>query len=87
MPDNHPITVTIELFGPAAASAGTPRVRLDLPRGSTIERAIESLVSEHPGIQASLQAALISADGVMVKRDAKLAGGEELTVITMVSGG
>lgn len=87
MPEQHSITVSFELFGPAAASAGSTRVRIDLPRGSTVEHAIGSLSREHPGIHASLQSAVIAADGVMVKRDAKLAGGEELTVITLVSGG
>jgi len=87
MPDTTSITVAFELFGPVSVSAGSSHAEVDLPLGATVQDAIDALIRQHPQVRANVQAAVIAADGVMVKRDAVLAGGEELTVVTLVSGG
>lgn len=87
MHDTTPITVAFELFGPVAETTGDSRVQVELPPESTVAAAIDALIGEHPQVREILQAAVIAADGVMVKRDAVLVGGEELVVVTLVSGG
>ena len=79
--------VVFELFGPLAISAGKTHVTVNLSSNTTVQSAVHALIQAHPEIHADLQAAVIAADGVRVERNAVLVGGEQLTVITLVSGG
>lgn len=87
MPDTALMAVAFELFGPTSTSAGQSHVGVEIPSGGTVQAAIDVLIDAHPQVRAAMQAAVIAADGVMVKRDTVLAGGEQLTVVTLVSGG
>jgi len=87
MPDAEQISVTFKLFGPLVAMGGGHHVPVDLPAGSTVRDALDALIADRPDTRAGLEPAVVAADGVMVRHDACLHGGEELTVVTMVSGG
>ena len=79
--------VVVLLFAQARERAGTAETHLDLPAGSRVADALESLVRTHPGL-AELRAHLaVAVDGTLARAADALPGDCELALLPPVSGG
>ena len=67
--------------------AGGPRLAVDVADGATVGEVLVRVAEERPAIAAGLPSALTVVRGTQVGGDRVLAEGDEVAVITPVSGG
>ncbi len=81
------IQVRVRLGTGLARVAPAPRLSLDLPDGATVADAIASLAAARPELARALRSALPVVAGEHARPDRPLAGGEEVALVTPISGG
>jgi molybdopterin converting factor small subunit len=79
--------VRVRLGTGLARLAAAPIVGLDLDDGATVADAVARLAAEQPALAEPLHAALPMVAGAHASRDRPLHAGEELALVTPVSGG
>jgi molybdopterin converting factor small subunit len=81
------VEVRIRLGSGIARFSPAPRLRLELPDGSTVEDLFACLAADHPELAPALRSALPVLAGAHVERGQTLKDGDELGVLTPVAGG
>lgn len=79
--------VHIRLGTGIARLARAPVLTLQLPNGATVEDLCECLASGNPELAPALQSALPIVGGMHVTRAQTLANGDEVALLSPVSGG
>jgi len=79
--------VVVLLFAQARERAGTAETRLDLPAGSRVADALETLVRTHPGLAELRPHLAVAVDGTLARTTDALPGDCELALLPPVSGG
>jgi molybdopterin converting factor small subunit len=79
--------VRVRLGAGLSRLAVAPVVGLELDDGATVSDALARLAADQPVLAAHLPAALPVVAGVHAGRDRPLHAGEELALVTPVSGG
>ncbi len=79
--------VRIRLGSGMARLAPAPVFRLELPDGAKVEELYDRLATSHPELAPALGSALPLVRGVHVERGRALAHGDEVALLTPVSGG
>jgi molybdopterin converting factor small subunit len=81
------VEIRIRLGSGVAGLAPAPMLSLDLPDGATVEDLYDQLARSHPDLAPALRSALPVVRGAHVERDRALAGGDEVALLSPVSGG
>lgn len=79
--------VRIRLGSAIARLAPSPTMSIELPDGATVADLYERLGATHPEIAPALGSALALVGGAHVQRGQALANGDEVALLTPVSGG
>ena len=79
--------VRIRLGSAIARLAPAPTLSIELPDGATVEDLYEHLGAAHPEIAPVLGSALALVGGAHVMRGQPLCNGDEVALLTPVSGG
>jgi molybdopterin converting factor small subunit len=79
--------VRVRLGTGLARLAAAPIVGLELDDGATVADAVAHLAAEQPALAEPLHAALPMVAGAHANRDRPLEAGDELALVTPVSGG
>jgi molybdopterin synthase sulfur carrier subunit len=79
--------VRVRLGAGLARLTAAPVVGLELDDGATVADAVARLAADRPELAGSLPAALPVVAGAHAERDRPLRAGEELALVTPVSGG
>jgi molybdopterin converting factor small subunit len=79
--------VRVRLGAGLARLAAAPVVGLELDDGATVADALARLAADQPALAEPLHAALPVVAGTHAERDRPLHSGEELALVTPVSGG
>ncbi|MGZ4181654.1 MAG: MoaD/ThiS family protein [Solirubrobacteraceae bacterium] len=79
--------VRIRLGSAIARLAPAPTLSIELPDGATVEDLYERLGAAHPEIAPALGSALALVEGAHVRRGQPLSNGDEVALLTPVSGG
>lgn len=81
------MTLTVLFFAQARDRAGCSQGALELPAGSRVSEALDSLRVTYPGLESLLPHLAVALDGELVSREAPLRAGAELALLPPVSGG
>jgi molybdopterin converting factor small subunit len=81
------VEVRIRLGTGIARLARAPVLTLQLPSGATVEDLCERLAGGNPELAPALQSALPIVGGMHVPRAQTLANGDEVALLSPVSGG
>jgi molybdopterin converting factor small subunit len=81
------VEVRIRLGSGIARLAPAPVLTMQLPNGATVEDLCERLASGNPELARALQSALPIVGGTHVPRAQTLASGDEVALLSPVSGG
>ena len=81
------VEVRIRLGSGLARLAPAPMLRFDLPEGATVEDLYDRLATTHPELAPGLQSTLAVVQGAHVERSQALSDGDEVALLTAVSGG
>jgi molybdopterin converting factor small subunit len=81
------VKVRIRLGSAIARLAPAPTLSIELPDGATVEDLYEQLGAVHPEIAPALGSALALVGGEHVRRGQPLCNGDEVALLTPVSGG
>jgi molybdopterin converting factor small subunit len=81
------VKVRIRLGSAIARLAPAPTLSIELPEGATVADLYEQLGVEHPEIAPTLGSALALVEGAHVQRGRPLSNGDEVALLTPVSGG
>ena len=79
--------VTVKLFAILRELGGTSQTSIELPSGSTVATAVESLEQQLPSLRPHLKRAAFAVNQDYAARDVLLREGDELALIPPVSGG
>jgi molybdopterin converting factor small subunit len=79
--------VRVRLGSGLSRLAAAPVVGLELDEGATVADALARLAADQPVLADHLPAALPVVSGTHAERDRPLRAGEELALVTPVSGG
>jgi len=79
--------IPVLLFGPAARAAGRDRIEIRVPEGSTCAQVREALVEAHPCLGELVGAGRLAVNHAFCPEDRVIEAGDEVALITMVSGG
>jgi len=77
----------ILLFGPAAMAAGCSAVRVECSAGSSCDAVREAMRSQHQGIEAIVKAGRLAVNGAYVDGSTVIEPGDEVALVSLVSGG
>jgi len=77
----------VRLGSGLATAAGTRRLRVELPRGSTVDTLFERLSETEPAIATALDSALPVLRGTHASGGEPLADGDEVALLIPVAGG
>jgi molybdopterin converting factor small subunit len=81
------VKVRIRLGSAIARLAPAPLLSIELPDGATVEDLYKQLGAAHPEIAPALGSALALIEGAHVRRGQPLCNGDEVALLTPVSGG
>ena len=81
------VKVRIRLGSAIARLAPSPLLSIELPDGATVEDLYKQLGAAHPEIAPALGSALALIEGAHVRRGRPLCNGDEVALLTPVSGG
>jgi len=80
------VHLSVRLFASAREAVGVPTIGLDLPPGATVGSLVEHLRSSYP-LLSTLPELVISVNFEYASSDTELQEGDEVALISMVSGG
>jgi MoaE-MoaD fusion protein len=83
----RPISVRVRLFAMQREAAGTRQMRLEIPRGSTVDDAWNAVVEVAPALASGRASLRFAVNGTYADPDTPLADGDEIACIPPVSGG
>ena len=76
------------LFGPAAATAGSKNVQIEIDTPSpTVNELERALVQMHPELQELIRVGRFAINARIARRDHPIRPDDEIALISMVSGG
>jgi len=81
------IKLEVLLFAQPRELAGTDRVSVELPAGSTWAELKDDLVRRYPGLGPLVAVSRLAVDGEFVDQAAKIVEGKEVALVPPVSGG
>jgi molybdopterin synthase catalytic subunit len=81
------VRITVRFFAILRDRAGTPAVEIEVPAGSDVATAIETVSGRIPAVRNELKRAAFAVNRNYVKLEATLSDGDELALIPPVSGG
>jgi molybdopterin synthase catalytic subunit len=79
--------VVVRFFAILKERAGVSETSLELPPGSSIAAAVDTLAERFPAIRSDLPRAALAVNRSYAKPDTTLSDGDELALIPPVSGG
>ncbi len=80
--------VKVRFFAGAAAAAGVPEAKVDLPDGADVAALVAALAAAHgPALARVLQASTFLVDEVAAARDQFLRDDQEIDVLPPFAGG
>lgn len=80
--------VSVRYFAGAAAAAGVPEEKVEVPSGTTVSALCEHLAGRHPRLVPVLEVASVLVDEVSVRdRDAVVPDGAAVDVLPPFAGG
>jgi len=79
--------IDILLFGPAAMTAGCSSVRVACGVGSTCDLVREALCVQHGEIASIVKAGRLAVNGGYVEGGTVISAGDEVALVSLVSGG
>lgn len=82
-----PLRIRVRLFAMQRETAGTRELRLEIPRGATVEDAWDAVVAVVPALAPSRRALRFAVNGDYASPATPLADGDEVACIPPVSGG
>ena len=80
------IQITVRFFAATREAYGAPSASLELPEGSTVAAAWQSLIASHPALDAGVPLAF-AVNRSYAETTTPLRAGDELAIIPPVSGG
>jgi molybdopterin converting factor small subunit len=86
-PSDDDVTVRVRFGRGVAPVAPAPLVALEVAAGATVADACARLAEAHPGLAPALPGALAIVGGRQVERTHPLEPGDELALLTALSGG
>ena len=81
------MTVKLLLFAQCSDIVGSRELDVDLADGSTVNDLLGKLLEAHPGLKGLERSMMISVNQTYVEREQVLSDGDEVALITPVSGG
>jgi len=78
---------TVLLFGPAAVAIGEDRVTVDAPAPCGCEALKQQMARDYPVLDGHLQAGRLAVNHGFLAGETPIDPGDEVALITMVSGG
>lgn len=81
------VKIRIRLGSAIARLAPSPTLSIELPDGATVADLYERLGAAHPEIAPALGSALALVEGAHVPHGQTLSNGDEVALLTPVSGG
>ncbi len=81
------IELDVLLFGPAAMTAGCSSVRVACDVGATCDAVRAALCAQHSSIESIVKAGRLAVNGGYVGGDAVISAGDEVALVSLVSGG
>jgi molybdopterin converting factor subunit 1 len=81
------MTVRVLLFAVLRDRAGVSQATLELPEGSTVAAAAESMFERYPSLRGAARSLAYAVNRSYARADATLKDGDELALIPPVSGG
>ncbi|MEM6391756.1 MAG: MoaD/ThiS family protein [Planctomycetota bacterium] len=79
--------ITIQLFGMQARLADARVIQLDLPEDADCQAALDRLAVDYPALTDSLPGSRLAVNQHYAEPDRRLAPGDEVALIGMISGG
>lgn len=79
--------IHVTLFALLREAAGTDRITLDLPEGSSVAQALAQVQQQHPVLAPYLENVRLALRMDFVDAEVSLSDGDELHLIPPVSGG
>jgi molybdopterin converting factor subunit 1 len=79
--------VEVRLFAQARERVGSAQTRIELPEGSRVADALGAMVRAYPALEELRAHLAVAVDGELVRADAPLREGCELSLLPPVSGG
>ncbi|MDJ0773092.1 MAG: MoaD/ThiS family protein [Mastigocoleus sp. MO_167.B18] len=81
------IQVTVKLFAAYQEAYGVPEMVLNIPKGTTVEHVRDRLISGHPELSKWREVTRFGVNFNFVEPDTLLQDGDEVVLISPVSGG
>ncbi|MBS10985.1 MAG: molybdopterin converting factor subunit 1 [Gemmatimonadetes bacterium] len=81
------MTLRVLLFAQCSDIVGSRKVDLDLPDGSTVQDLMDHFSAKYPPMKKLDRSIMLSVNQEYVEREQLLKDGDEVAVITPVSGG
>ncbi|HEY7088964.1 MAG TPA: molybdopterin converting factor subunit 1 [Tepidisphaeraceae bacterium] len=79
--------ITVRFFAILKDRAGVGEAKIELPEGSTVSAAVESIAARFAGVRSDLNRAAFAVNRNYAKPEQVLRDGDELALIPPVSGG
>jgi molybdopterin converting factor small subunit len=82
-----PVKIDVLIFGSAATAAGTDRLTVTIHESSTVRDVGAALIEQHPTLKDFFGIPRLAVNHAFVKPDCAIRPGDEIALITLVSGG
>lgn len=79
--------VRVLLFAQCSDIVGSREIEREVPPGSTVEDLLSGMVAEYPALGKLERSMMLSVNQAYVEREQVLGDGDEVALITPVSGG
>lgn len=79
--------IEVTAFASAAERIGSRTIRLELPKGSTVDHVWNLLMDRHAGLETLTSGMAFGLNDQLVRRDVVLNDGDRLDLLPPVSGG
>ena len=81
------MNVRVLLFAQCSDIVGSRELSIDIDEGSTVQRLVEHLLEQYPGLRGLERSMMLSVNQEYVEREQVLVENDEVALITPVSGG
>jgi molybdopterin converting factor small subunit len=81
------VKIDVLIFGSAATAAGTDRLAVTVDESSTVREVGAALIEQYPKLKDFFGVPRLAVNHAFVKPDCEIRPGDEVALITLVSGG
>lgn len=81
------MTVTVRLFAALREAVGTDRLEIDLPDGATVQKLVQAALVRHPQLEPFRPVIRTAVNDAWCTAEARLQDGDEVALLSPVSGG